>query len=150
MKTLYALLITVFLLSCNHKGNDEISSDVVVNPNTASGSKADNLPVFNFKEETHDFGRVTQGERLAYYFKFTNTGKSDLLISSANVTCGCTVPKFPKEPIKPGAEGVIEIVFNTEGKSGFQDKSIKLIANTQPNTKVLHIKADIYLPEQNK
>lgn len=147
---LFGLLI--FIASCHQeqKNSQEISSDVVNVPATGSGEKVDQskLPVFSFTEETHDFGRITQGEKVSYAFKFKNTGGSDLVISSAQGSCGCTVPQYSKNPVSPYAEGVIDVVFNSEGKSGKVTKTVTIVSNTNPSTKVLTIKADIIVPEK--
>ena len=79
-------------------------------------------------------------------FRFKNIGQSNLIISSAQGSCGCTVPQWPKEPIKPGEKGEIEVVFNSEGKSGLQNKTITLVANTIPNTIVIALKGEILAP----
>ena len=71
-----------------------INPDVVNNPATASGNNEqnkDNVPVFQFSEEAHDFGTIVQGEKTSFAFKFKNTGKLDLVIRSATGSCGCTV-----------------------------------------------------------
>lgn len=147
------LLVMVFaaflITSCGgNSGDENIPAGVVNNPNSAENgnNNSDKLPVMAFEKEEHDFGRLIQGEQVTYAFKFKNTGKTDLVISSARASCGCTVPSYPKTPVKPGEEGVISVQFNTEGRKGKQSKTITLMANTQPNTKVLTIKAEVYLP----
>jgi hypothetical protein len=139
------------VVSCkngNNQNTDPISSDIVKNPNTADGvTDTSSLPRFKFNEEIHDFGRVIQGEKVSYAFKFTNVGKSDLVITDAKGSCGCTIADYPKTAIAPNAEGVIDVTFNTENKKGYQNKTITIIANTQPNTKVLNIKAQVQVPE---
>jgi len=129
--------------SCGND-TDKISTELVNNPNSASGNvDLSKLPVFQFNTEEHDFGRISEGEKVSFTFKFKNSGKSDLIISDAKATCGCTVADYPKTPIKPGEESGISISFNSEGRRGIQNKSVTLVANTQPNTKVLTIKAEI-------
>lgn len=151
---LILLLFIVFCTaSCKSSGGKEerISTDLVNNPNSASGEKnAGNLPAFKFVEIEHDFGKIIQGESVSYEFKFTNTGKSDLLIVDVSTSCGCTVPSFPKTPIRPGDEGAIKVSFNSAGKSGFQAKNVLVVANTQPNTTMLRIKAQIVGPNAEK
>ncbi|MGA2823768.1 MAG: DUF1573 domain-containing protein [Bacteroidales bacterium] len=141
-------IIAFSLSSCN---NNRISSDVIQNPNTASG-KGDlsRLPSFKFVEESHDFGRILQGETVSYPFKFKNAGKSDLIISDVSSSCGCTVLSFPKTPIHPGQDGTIKVTFNSEGKHGFQNKNIVIVANTQPNTFILRIKAEVMMASSKK
>lgn len=142
-------IISVFF-SCSGVGNsDELSTDLINNPNSASASNVDKdqLPFFEFVEEVVDFGTITQGEVVSTNFKFKNVGKSDLIISSAQGSCGCTVPEWPKEPIKPGAEGRIAVTFNSSGKQGKQNKTITIVANTNPNTKVIALKGDVLVPK---
>jgi hypothetical protein len=145
MRYLIFLLTTLLLLTmgCNND-NNSITSSEVNNPNTATGNgDMSTLPKFQFVTEEHDFGKLGQGEKVSYTFKFKNVGKSNLIISDAKATCGCTVADYPHKPISPGAEDGIMITFNTEGKKGIQHKTVTLVANTQPNTKVLTIKAEI-------
>jgi hypothetical protein len=145
---LFAGIIAGSLTSCN---NNRITSDVIENPNTASG-KGDlsKLPQFKFEEESHDFGKILQGESVSYSFKFRNAGKSDLIISDVSTSCGCAVPSFPKTPIRPGEAGSIKVTFNSAGKRGFQNKNIVIVANTQPNTFVLRIKAEVTMAGSQK
>jgi len=91
-----------------------------------------------------------QGETVSYPFKFRNTGKSDLVISDVSTSCGCTVPSFPKNPIHPGQDGVIKVSFNSAGKHGYQNKNIVVVANTQPNTFILKIKAEVMMSGGHK
>lgn len=139
---LFSIICLTFFACTNN--SDTVSTDLVNNPNSASGNvDMSELPVFQFNSEEHDFGRISQGEKVTYTFKFKNVGKSDLIISEAKATCGCTVADYPKTPIKPGAESNIAVSFDSEGKKGIQNKTITLVANTQPNTKVLTIKAEV-------
>jgi len=141
-------IIVFFLTSCN---NNRISSDVIENPNTADG-KGDlsQLPSFKFEEESHDFGKIMQGETVSYPFKFRNVGKSDLIISDVSTSCGCTVPSFPKTPIHPGQDGTIKVSFNSAEKHGYQNKNVVIVANTQPNTLILRIKAEVTMAGSQK
>lgn len=143
------LFILVTFFACN-QNNEKLSTDLVNNPNSAdSSANSSDLPKFQFESDLHDFGKVIEGEKLTYSFKFKNAGKSDLVIANATATCGCTVADFPKEPIRPGIESMITITFNTTGKMGFQHKTITLVANTQPSNYVLNIKAMVNSPENN-
>lgn len=99
--------------------------------------------VITFENPNYSFGVIKQGEKVAYNYKFTNTGKAPLIISSAEATCGCTVPEVPKEPIKPGEDGEIKVVFNSEGKTGLQDKVITVNSNAVPSTIALHLTGEV-------
>jgi hypothetical protein len=148
---LFSLLAVIFTASCK-SGHDkgEIPAGIVNNPNTASHeiNKA-SLPRIQFNEEEHNFGKVIEGELVSYSFQFTNTGNSDLLITSVSTSCGCTATKYPKEPIAPGQEGYVEVTFDSDGRSGFQNKTVTVLANTQPNTTTISIKAQVESPEHN-
>lgn len=147
MKALYLILTPVMLLafSCTPESK-EVSTNDITNTQSADGSSKGSVPDMKFEEETYDFGRITQGEKVAHAFKFKNTGSSNLIISAANGSCGCTIPDYPKKPIAPGEEAVIDVVFNSEGKSGMAEKSITLVTNCEPSTRIIYIKADIVVP----
>jgi hypothetical protein len=146
----FLLLLTLSLISCSNQGSRDglLSGDIVKNPNSAGGKQDTDMPVIEFEHDSHDFGRVIQGEKVAYSFKFTNSGASDLIISRVSSSCGCTVPDFPKTPIKPGESHKIDVKFDSQNRRGFQNKSVTIISNAQPNTQVLRIKAEVVLPEE--
>ena len=149
------LIILTYLLcivgvSCKNEKNSNmpdnaINPSVIDNPATASSTKKkeDNVPVFKFDNDIHDFGKMVEGEKVSFAFRFKNVGKGDLVIRAAQGSCGCTVPEYPKEPVKPGIEGIINVTFDSDGKEGFQEKTITLISNTMPNTYVLTITGNV-------
>ncbi len=121
-----------------------VSPEVVNNPMTAADTKSEEkLPEFSFDNDAHDFGKTKQGDKVNYDFKFKNTGKGDLVITTASGSCGCTVPDWPKQPIKPGETGAIKVEFNSAGKQGMQRVTVTIIANTIPNTKVLTLTGEV-------
>lgn len=100
-------------------------------------------PAFNFEKEMHDFGSIEEGTVAKHNFTFTNTGEAPLIITSANGSCGCTVPSWPREPIAPGETGTIHVEFNSNGRPGNQQKNVTINANTVPNKKILRIRAQV-------
>lgn len=149
MKFLHYIFILTslfFAVSCGQSESKEISTNDVQNTNSADGKTNGSLPDIKFEEETHDFGRITQGEKVSYSFRFKNTGNTSLIISSASGSCGCTIPEFPKKPVLPGEEEKINVIFSSEGKSGIVEKSISIVTNCEPSTKIIYIKADIVVP----
>lgn len=101
--------------------------------------------VMTFSKTTHDFGNIKQGDKVSTEFEFTNTGNFDLTIFEAKGSCGCTIPEYPKKPIKPGEKGVIKVQFNSAGKEGIQDKSVFIAANTKSGSETLKITTNINL-----
>lgn len=144
------------LVGCNESGTTtesasaedesvQASEQPVVTPDNV-----EKITSVEFTEEAFDFGAITQGEKAEHTFKFKNTGDHDLVIVSAKGSCGCTIPKWPKEPIAPGEEGEMFVVFNSEGKKGKQHKKVTVIANTEPATTVVALRGEVIVPESTE
>jgi hypothetical protein len=101
-------------------------------------------PVLNLDESAkfdkieHDFGKVAEGPQATTEFKIKNTSKEPLTISNVQASCGCTVPSWTKEPIAPGATGIIKAIYNTQGRPGNIYKT--LTVTTNKGTKQLVLK----------
>lgn len=137
--------IGVTFIGCqNQSSSNKLDADDVNLPVNAEGkTDTKSLPRMVFDQTMHDFGKIKAGEKVSYSFRFVNRGGRDLVIQNASGSCGCTVPDFPKEPIPPGREGFIRVLFNSEGKNGVQEKQVTVLANTIPNTNEIRIKANI-------
>ena len=110
---------------------------------TTEATASTEAAVMDFEKIEHDFGAITQGENVSHIFKFKNTGKSDLLITDAKGSCGCTVPEFPRTPIKPGESGEMKVTFSSAGRNGMQSKTVDITTNTATGHQQLLIKASI-------
>lgn len=108
-----------------------------------STEPAGDLPAINFESKEFDFGTIKEGAIVKHTFKFTNTGKAPLLIQNAAASCGCTVPKWPKNAIGPGQSGEIEVQFDSKGKTGMQNKTVSITANTNPSLTTINIKTNV-------
>jgi hypothetical protein len=160
-----SIIVLVFLfvlvVSCKKNTTDSVDQNQV----DASRSKIDSIidqkerekavkkipadgkyPVMTFTETEFDFGDIKQGDRVEHTFEFTNTGEADLIITSARATCGCTVPEYTEEPIKPGKSGKIKVTFNSTGKKGQTSKTITVVCNTAIENEKLTIKTNIQVP----
>jgi hypothetical protein len=93
-----------------------------------------------FKEETFDFGDVTEGTIATHEFEFLNKGNEPVIISNVQASCGCTTPYWTKEPIGPGNKGVIKASFNSAGRPGAFNKTVTITSNAQTSSKFLTIK----------
>ncbi|NNM95093.1 MAG: DUF1573 domain-containing protein [Bacteroidia bacterium] len=107
-----------------------------------------NAPVFKFQSDTIDYGTIAHNADGYRYFKFTNVGKEPLIIKEARGSCGCTVPTPPKEPIQPGQESEIKVHYATD-RIGRFSKTVTVISNANPGTKVLYIMGNV-LPDAPK
>lgn len=125
------------------------NADIIRNPISADQPlDTINVAKLEFVEPSYDFGTVKEGEMVKHTFEFTNTGKAPLIISNAKSTCGCTIPKWPKEPVAPGESGEVEVNFNTSGKKKYQDKPVTISANTHPPQTVIHLKGTVASSEE--
>lgn len=88
-------------------------------------------PKFKFESKSVKFEKVRAGEVLSFDYVFENTGVQPLIITNIKVSCGCTKPQWPKEPVKPGEKDTIHVKFNTSGKIGWQDRILEVHSNTQ-------------------
>lgn len=76
---------------------------------------------------------VKEGQIVEVSYRFRNSGDKNLVIENVHAPCGCTVPEKPEQPFAPGQEGVIKAKFNSNGKSGDNNKTITVTANTKPS-----------------
>lgn len=142
-----AIAITALLIaSCGNNG-DSLSTDIVNNPKSAEKSGKSQAKI-TFDKTEHDFGRLLQGEIVSYSFKFTNTGNAPLVISAVNKSCGCTASEYTKQPIAPGEGGQIKLTYDSNGHSGFQNKTVTVVTNTNPAATALRIKAEVVKPDK--
>ncbi|SNR31928.1 DUF1573 domain-containing protein [Lutibacter flavus] len=134
MKKIITLLFIGFItLSINAQEKTE----TVVDPNA---------PVFEFENEVIDYGKIELNADGVRIFKFKNIGKSPLVITRIQSSCGCTVPKKPEDPIMPGATGEIEVKYATNRQGGF-NKMITIFSNASEPNKKLRIKGIVLKPE---
>lgn len=153
MKPMLCLGLALILLSAcqitdHSEGNDEVGPQHISFP--ASGyEKVDdrNVPVIEFESTHLEMGQIVQGNTVEHRFTFRNTGRSALVITDVRGSCGCTVGKdWPRYPIKPGGEEGITVVFDSEGRSGRQDRTITIVANTTPPSTVLTLSGEVVGP----
>jgi len=102
-----------------------------------------NAGKFSFVEETHDYGTVPEGPVADCDFVFTNTGKRPIVIANALGSCGCTVPQWPQQPIKPGEQGTIHVKYTTQGHQGAISKEVTITSDAQQSPMVLHIRGTV-------
>jgi len=117
----------------------------------APASQAD----IKFDKMVHDYGNIKQGDNGECVFKFKNTGKEPLIITTCQGSCGCTVPQCPKEPILPGKTGEIKVKYDTQ-RVGPISKSVTVQSNAKTGVQTLQIKgnieakpADVAFPQNN-
>ncbi|MDR0367647.1 MAG: DUF1573 domain-containing protein [Bacteroidales bacterium] len=139
---IFALVIG--LSACSNKNKEEINSTIVHIPRTADGNdEKTRMPKFEFEQTHHDFGKLVQGEKVSYTYKFKNAGNAMLVISAVVPSCNCSVAQFTKTPIAPGESGSITVNFNSETKKGLVNSAVTVQANTYPADTRLSFSADV-------
>jgi Protein of unknown function (DUF1573)/Secretion system C-terminal sorting domain len=103
--------------------------------------------IMTFDESTFDWGSIKEGEKILTVFTFSNTGTDPLLLSNVKGSCGCTISNWPKDPIAPGEDGEIVVVFDSKGKKDLQSKRVTITANTVPIQTYLVIKGNVIAAE---
>lgn len=98
---------------------------------------------FSIKQSLHKFPKTNEGVVLEHSYTFTNTGKSPLIIYDYKVQCTCTKAILPLEPIAPGKTGTIKVIFDSTGKSYYQDREIILETNAKKKIQKLRFKVFI-------
>jgi len=133
MKKFVTLLSLMTVLATASFAQVNLVTDEEVDPNA---------PVFEWVEEVHDFGNIEQGIPVTNKFTFTNAGKSPLIVSNVQKTCGCTVTNWTKEPILPGEGGFVEAQFNA-ARAGAFNKAITVQSNANTPNKKLYFKGTV-------
>jgi len=131
MKTIiYTLSLVIFsILSANSQN----PSNPPANPNA---------PEIKFESNVYDYGTIMQDGNGDCEFKFKNTGKEPLILTSVTSSCGCTTPYWSKEPILPGKGDVIKVHYATN-RIGIISKQITVISNASNSPVVLSIKGNV-------
>jgi hypothetical protein len=121
------------------------SSQVISAQNKPVSPKPVKGPFIVFVQKSHDFGTIDEGIKASFDFEFTNTGDSDLLLYNVLASCGCTVPTWPKKPVKPGEKGKITVVYNSTNRGGqtFHNSCTVSTNMLQDNVMVIYIKGQV-------
>ena len=125
---LFALSLVVLTTACKQESAADKITEADLKAIEAEKALVGKMPKVKLDKEIHDFGTIVEGTVAETEFIVTNTGEGDLLIADAKGSCGCTVPKPPKDPIKPGDSAPIKVSFQLIVPSG---KDLKIIENNK-------------------
>ncbi len=147
MNKIFAAISLVFVISsCNIRNtrpDKGMSAD-------ESGAQFSDSTTVQIIDTAYNFGTVTDGEKVVYNYRFRNTGKHPLIISSAIASCGCTVPEKPEHPIMPGEEGFLKVVFNSKGRVGDVYKTVTVASNAYPKFPLLKLTGNVAAASSDK
>ncbi len=114
--------------------------------NTPAPVKNPNAPVITFDKTSHDYGTIYEKANGDAYFVYTNTGKEPLILSRVKSSCGCTIPKWSRQPLMPGESDTIKVHYDTK-RIGTFHKSITVSSNANISSVVLKIKGKVIREE---
>ncbi len=137
----------LFFSGCDNIFKSKKMNTGTMNNNaTPGGNNNEPMPDMKFEEENHDIGTIEQGEIIDFSFKFTNTGKADLIINNCTASCGCTIPNWPKQPIRAGESGMIDVQFDSKGKQNEIIKEVTVSTNCTPAARVIKFHGFVKVP----
>ena len=160
---LLATMVLAMMTSCQNSNNDvreearqavenavQPADQSAVQP-AAQTAEAPTGPTteLTFEETEFDFGTITEGDQVSHTYQFTNTGEEPLILSNAKGSCGCTVPKWPREPIAPGESSEIVVEFNSKNKRGKKNQKVTITANTNPPQTFIYLKGEVLPQDDN-
>ncbi len=147
-----AVIMGVFFLpftGCQEQAKVPQGPEVVSTPTqpkqaAETKDKADGAgPKITFEKEVHDFGEIGPGSKKTCEFKFTNTGKSQLVITKINGCCGVTT-KLDKMQYAPNESGTINVEYNASTVAGVMSRQFYVLSNDKTTPRApLTIKAKI-------
>jgi hypothetical protein len=142
---IFALIVaTTFVVSCsNGNAATKVNKENLDSAKSRDAEIKKGVASISLDKREYDFGTVNEGDIVETVFKVTNSGETNLVITNATGSCGCTVPVWPKAPIKPGETGEIGVKFNTSGKPNRQMKTVTLTTNTESGREVLTLRGSV-------
>ena len=137
----WGLVIDRFYLTQNDKDIDggliTVSANIEENFSILTEEQRTNAPQIEIANPNYDFGQVEESQLVENEFKFTNNGKSDLIIRKIKASCGCTMVEPADKVIKPTKTSSFKATVKTNGFSGRIAKSITIITNDPVNPTVV-------------
>ncbi|MCU0416919.1 MAG: DUF1573 domain-containing protein [Cytophagaceae bacterium] len=133
-------VLVVGLHSCDYLKSQE---KALVDSLVATSDSVLGVTQIKFDEAEFNFGDIKEGDTAKHVFEFTNVGTSPLKIESAKPSCGCTTPDITKDIIAPGGRGKMTVMFNSNGRPGDFNKSVNVLANTNPEVTEIRIKGHV-------
>lgn len=92
-----------------------------------------------WKSESIDVGNIPQNIPKPIVFEFKNTGKTAVIVTNVQGSCGCTATDYTKTPIAPGKSGIVTATYNAALVGTFI-KTVSVTTNIEKSPKVLTIK----------
>jgi uncharacterized protein DUF1573 len=138
-KYMLFLSVTILIVSCDVRRKDKIADDAAARSELAMKETT----TVEMIDPAYEFGKVADGEKVEYSYRFKNTGNKPLVVTNATASCGCTIPQKPEKPIMPGEIGFIKVVFDSKGRVGVVHKTITVSSNAKPEFPELKLTGEV-------
>jgi hypothetical protein len=135
----FTLILGIF--SCRKRGETPLGAKL------DAELMKDTTTIVFLDSTTFPFDTIVQDDKVQTTFRMVNTGTKNLLIARAFGSCGCTVPEYPKDPVKPGDTATIAVTFNSAGKQGEQNKNVTIVCNTVTRNEMVYLKGFVKTKE---
>lgn len=129
MKFILLAALSLSFVACLSDADTKAGSDSGTGTATELNDPS-NYTSIQWLDSIQDLGKIREGQKLEVTFRMKNTGTKPLVVQSVAASCGCTVPSKPEEPVMPGAEASIKAIFDSQGRSGMNHKTISVVTNT--------------------
>jgi hypothetical protein len=146
MKNILTLLILSFTSAFVIAQSEMIKNEVI---QQVTDEQKEGGPIMQFESMDVDFGTIEQNGEPLRVLKFSNVGDEPLVITNCKGSCGCTVPVWPKEPIMPGEDGVIEIRYATN-RLGKINKTVKVTTNEGDIPHTIRVIGEVLTPQTDE
>jgi len=133
MRKLIASFVVLFASVTIMNAQEPAKAEQPANPNA---------PKIEFTNKVINYGDIDYKADSNREFEFVNKGKEPLILTSVRASCGCTTPSWTREPIAPGAKGIIKVKYDT-GRVGNFTKTITVQSNAGNGTVTLQIKGKV-------
>jgi hypothetical protein len=142
----FAVLLVLASCSGNDRGRGILKPD---GQRTDAAVLDDNRPLTTIQwiDSAKNIGRISEGEKVEITYRFRNTGKQPLVITSVAPSCGCTVAEKPEQPVLPGEQGMIKASFNSLGRVGTNHKTLTVYANIPDASYLLTFEVEVLKSE---
>ncbi|HSO88389.1 MAG TPA: DUF1573 domain-containing protein [Draconibacterium sp.] len=106
-------------------------------------------PKITFEKTEHNFGSFLEAAGVqTTTFKFKNTGNAPLIVNNVKASCGCTTPKWTRDPIAPNGSGEITVSYDPKNRPGAFTKSVTVGSNAENSTVNLTISGQVQQREK--
>ncbi len=101
-------------------------------------------PKIVFDKTEHNLGSFLESAGIQVVtYEFTNKGTTPLIINSVNASCGCTTPDWTRQPVAPGARGMVKVSYNPASRPGAFAKTVSVMTNAENSNVMLIISGKV-------